>query len=484
KDETFDIYNLRYPSQPQQASQYLNTFINNKPDRTFGYSLSPLIALIPSSSFNISLKLTFGQNNRTHTYSRYNLEKLDEWGEDNEHVIGELPSETDYKLHTFDRLNSFDFYETDKYYGCEITYYYQSSSINAKEKIKKNKPFFVVSFPVMFHHKRLNYERGEWYFGKVHRNTTLLSPYIQYKLKRNNSEEYSFEYHVKQKSPSMTSLLDIENTSDPLNIYCGNRELKNSTEHDVFFLYAIRNKKKETMFTVKTRYVTTVNALAYIYNVDRTTGVNTYTPDNVNGNYNLSTTFWYDCPLDKKHKLTLSGSTVLRLDHGVDYITEDLKEDPLRSTVNTWSGTEKVELKYKFGKHSLGTKGYMKLNRVTSTRKDFRSINLCDFHYGLTSLISLPWQLQVSTDLTMYCRRGYNDSGVNTNDLVWNARLSKTFAKAGLTLMVDGFDILGNLSNVSQVLNSQGRTETWRNSLPRYVMFHAIYRFNKQPKKK
>ena len=54
----------------------------------------------------------------------------------------------------------------------------------------------------------------------------------------------------------------------------------------------------------------------------------------------------------------------------------------------------------------------------------------------------------------------------------------------GLTLALDGFDILGNLSNISQVLNSQGRTETYRNSLPRYVMLHAIYRLNIKPKKR
>ena len=83
----------------------------------------------------------------------------------------------------------------------------------------------------------------------------------------------------------------------------------------------------------------------------------------------------------------------------------------------------------------------------------------------------------------MYSRRGYANAGSNTNDLVWNARISKTIPKLGITLALDGFDILGNLSNISQMLNSQGRTETYRNSLPRYVMLHAIYRLNKKPKK-
>ena len=142
-----------------------------------------------------------------------------------------------------------------------------------------------------------------------------------------------------------------------------------------------------------------------------------------------------------------------------------------------------MELKYKLGKHTIGAKGYVGISHVSSSRHDFDEYTLWDFNYGLTALLKLPLDLELSTDLTMYSHRGYATSSANTNDLVWNARLSKTFTKAGITVAIDGFDILNNLSNISQVINSQGRTETYYNSLPRYVMAHIIYRFNKKPKK-
>ena len=224
--------------------------------------------------------------------------------------------------------------------------------------------------------------------------------------------------------------------------------------------------------------------MAYTYVFDRTTGIRHYRPMSVNGNYILNTNIWHWCPLDKKKKLTLKDETLLQLNHGVDYISEDKDVTPWRSTVNTWWGTEKVELKYGLGKHSVGFKGYVGVGHVTSSREDFDSYTLWDFNYGLTALLKLPLDIELSTDLTIYSHRGYATSSANTNDLVWNARLSKTFPKIGLTLLVDGFDILGNLSNYSQVINSQGRTETYFNSLPRYVMAHAIYRFNKKPKKR
>ena len=39
------------------------------------------------------------------------------------------------------------------------------------------------------------------------------------------------------------------------------------------------------------------------------------------------------------------------------------------------------------------------------------------------------------------------------------------------------------LSNVTRTINAQGRTETFTNVLPRYVLFHAVWRLNKEPKK-
>ena len=67
---------------------------------------------------------------------------------------------------------------------------------------------------------------------------------------------------------------------------------------------------------------------------------------------------------------------------------------------------------------------------------------------------------------------------------MWNARLSRPFFKGRLLVLFDGFDILGQLSNVTRILNAQGRTETYTNVMPRYALLHIVYRLNKQPKKK
>ena len=62
-------------------------------------------------------------------------------------------------------------------------------------------------------------------------------------------------------------------------------------------------------------------------------------------------------------------------------------------------------------------------------------------------------------------------------------RLTYTPPKSHWVIMLDGFDMLNQLSNVNYSVNAQGRTITYSNVLPRYAMLHVQYRINIQPKK-
>ena len=71
------------------------------------------------------------------------------------------------------------------------------------------------------------------------------------------------------------------------------------------------------------------------------------------------------------------------------------------------------------------------------------------------------------------CYRMYN---------LWTAVMAT--ACVVVFFLVDGFDILHNLSKVTRTVNAQGRIESYSNVLPSYFMAHVIYKLNIQPKKK
>ena len=293
----------------------------------------------------------------------------------------------------------------------------------------------------------------------------------------------------------MVRLLDLTDDEDPLNITRGNPDLKTTTRHQFRLTASNNSRRKQRTFSALLKYQHVLNAVAMGYAYNPATGVRRYRPQNVDGNNRLDANVAFSTPIDRKKHLKVSTKTDFTRFHSVDLIgidrtsaasyLSDVAADvsPQRSTVNTVRLKERLDVEYSLGDLSVGFSGTAGWNSSRSRRDGFRTVDVRTFNYGPTLKIGLPWGLRLATDLTVYTNRGFAEPSANTTDVVWNARLSKRFMGSRLTLSLDGFDILGQLSNITHTLNSQGQTETWHNSLPRYVMAHLTWRFNKKPKK-
>jgi len=311
-------------------------------------------------------------------------------------------------------------------------------------------------------------------------NNTFLQ--IQSKDKRMT---FFTSYYIETETPDMTYLVNVRNDSNPLQLFLGNPHLKNTYHYKWYAVYYKNNPEKQRIFRIQGAYNLTSNAMVMGYTYDKSTGIRTIRPDNVNGNWDGYIRLRYETALDRKKLFTLTTSTSESYYHNVDIISVENSTDSKRSTVGTSYLTESLKVSYKLNSGiQFGVKADGTWTQASSKRDDFSTINAGDFNYGLTALISLPKKWQLSTDFTMYSRRGYDDSSMNTNDLVWNARLSKSLWNGKFLFMLDGFDILGNLSNVTRSLTAQGRVEQYTNVMPRYAMLHLVYRLNIAPKKK
>lgn len=148
----------------------------------------------------------------------------------------------------------------------------------------------------------------------------------------------------------------------------------------------------------------------------------------------------YGGTIDKKGYLTLSNNTSPDKSIDVDLISIAGASASSRSTVCNLSMTEKLGLDFRCDtKLMLGTQFTCNWNYATSRRDDFTTINAFDFNYGMTGQIELPLEMQFSTDITVFSRRGYQDKQMNVDKLVWNARLSKRLFHGNFILMADGF---------------------------------------------
>lgn len=282
--------------------------------------------------------------------------------------------------------------------------------------------------------------------------------------------------------PSIYYQLGTTNDSDPTNIYVNNPGLNKAATHNVSLRYARINNKRHNNVGLYASFGHTNNAIAQARTYDRATGVSTWKPQNVNGNWNTYESVQYTMPFGKDEAFQFQTVSTAYYVHSVDYASDT--ETLQRSVVNNLTLGEQASLTYRVGKHTFGVRGSVSWLDSRSERADFDNISAVDLTAGANATIHLPQDWEISTDMTLYGRRGYSDRTLNTTNWVWNASLAKTILKGNLTFRLNAVDILGQISNIQHTVNAQGRTETWVNSQPRYVMLHVNYRFNIMPKKK
>lgn len=333
-------------------------------------------------------------------------------------------------------------------------------------------------------HDELHYEKSD-YFDFLKRTTVFFAPQIQAKYARrtdNSNTELTATYRLSQSAPSLMYMLNTSDTSNPTSIYLNNPELDNSLTNTINAQFNRFWKLTHRSINVNASYSNTENAIAQARYYDRNTGVSTWRPENVNGNRNLSGNFGYTIPFGKNEAFQFSGNTSAGYINSVDYATET--ETLTQSVVRNLSAGQQAGLSYRFGKHSAGINGGISWQRAKSLNNLFAPINAFGYNARANCLLNFRYEWQISTDMNLYARRGYSDNTLNTTDWIWNASISKSFLKNQLTVKAEAIDILGQVSQVRNIINAQGRTETWINSTPRYVMLHVIYRLNIMPKKK
>lgn len=399
--------------------------------------------------------------------------------------LGALPSESDWLEQTFDSHHSVFATARNNCHVLAIKMH--------KEEFRENRWRFDFNLPLSIDRKQLDYNRPslvDTTFAKHYLffRPSLTAHHTWFRLTEDgrllSSHELDLNYDMGMVPPSMSYFVDVRTDDHPLHVFTGNNNLKTTHTHKWGAGYKWNNISRHRMFSASADYQLTQNAVVRAYSYNRETGVYTYRPENVNGNSVMSGRLNFSTPIDKRERLTIDLNTSASHHRSKDLSSEDADKTFRENYVNTTYLTQGLRLNYSFNKIRIGGKSSVTYTHQNSKREDFFSTNAADFNYGLTLVADLSMGWQLSTDATMYSRRGYSDSEMNSNNFVWNIRMARKFMKGKLNLMLDCFDVLNNLSNINRRINAQGHTETWYMSIQRYAMLHAVYRFNKSPKKK
>lgn len=416
--KTFNINDLYYFD---EGSRDFRDNYYDKPSKSYSVNLQASYAhRLTSKADHVNSLFAYFSASVLHAYdtSDNNLYRLDQLADytQGRYPLGMLPSAAGDLFDVLDETNS-------SHNSGRNTMADGSLRLEMRHGDGMTRPQLTakLTLPLTWQHERISYTQKRHY-GKS-RSSALFSPKVEAGYSRTDSlgtRSVNFNYATTPSLPQLLTLLGVRNDDDPLFIRLGNANLRQSRNHTFGLTFnTMSNGKYNTSWALSTGANILQDALGTKVTYDRATGQTTSQQVNVNGNWSANASITLNRGLDANHNLDLSASLNSDYSRNVDLNHTATGSDDAKSKVYT-----------------LNTSG--------------------------------------SLTLSYHKSRNFMDD----NSLVWNARLSKTFLNGALSVNLDAFDILGQISQTQVVMDSQGRTETWANTLPRYVLLRCSYKLN------
>ena len=310
------------------------------------------------------------------------------------------------------------------------------------------------------------------------RNVTNFTPTLDFHYKFSDQSNFWLHYRGDTRQPEMTQLLDITDDSNPLYITQGNPGLKPQFTNSLNAYYNNYIAKYKRSIVLYANYRTTRNSISNLVRYNPDTGGSISRPENINGNWNVNAGITFNTALDSAAHWNVGTNTRVRYNNYVSYVAQH-KADAQKNTSRSYNIFERLSAGYRNQWLEVTLDGNVTYQHTRNVLQPNANLDTWQFNYGGQFLVRLPLDIEVSSNLHERSRRGYNDPSMNTNELIWNGQISKSFLKSkSLVVALNFYDLLGQQSNYERSINATSRSDTEFNSINSYAMLHVRYRLN------
>lgn len=451
-------------------STYQTNRFNLSPGKTWNYSAQATYSepLWRKTFLQLSYKLDYSyRENDRHTYDFSNL------GENFFSGVSPVYRGWDNYLQMLDRPYT-DYEDTDlSRYQEDKTYTH-----NAELTFRMITDKLNLSVGALLQPQHRYYSQR--YLGvdtTATRNSTNFTPTLDFRYRFSKQSDLRINYRGTSSQPSMSDLLAIEDNSDPLNITRGNPRLKSSFTNSLRVFYNNFIQSHYQAIAAFMNFQTVRNSISNKVTYNSTTGGRITQPENINGNWNINGALMYSLSIDTVGIWSVSTNTNASYRNIVGYL--DQNQQSVRNTTTSLNLGEQLSATFRNDWLEIEADGSLNYMRTRNPLQTTSNRDTYEFSYGLSANVTMPWGTQIATDLHQSSRRGYSDSSMNTNELVWNAQVSQSFLKGKpLTVALQFYDILQNKSNLSRSISAMQRSDIWNYAINSYAMLTINYRLN------
>lgn len=427
----------------------------------------------PTDNYNYGAQLTYSEPIAHATFLQFSYQFQYKYSESDKATY-DLRSFKDWKLNA--RLpDGYEEHQVDslgKY--AEYRYYNHDASVSLRFVREKYQLSAGMSFQPQ--HSVLSYKRGDYRIDTA-RNVFNFAPNLDLRVRFSKLSQLRLTYRGRSSQPSMENLLPIVDNSNPQNIYIGNPGLKPAFTHNMRLFYNAYNAEKQRSITSYFNFSAIQNSISEsrVYNAE--TGGWTTTPKNISGKWNTFGMFGFSTALPNK-KYTINSFSNASYQNNVAYLTDNKTKTEDKNTTTNLLLRERLNASYRNDWFEFGLNGTISYSIEKDKLRSDNDQEPYTFSYGASTMVNMPWNMSISTNIANQSRRGYTDSSMNRNELIWNAQISQSFLKGAATVSFEMYDILKKQSNISRSLTASGRSIYEYNGVNSYCMLHFTYRLN------
>lgn len=466
-----EVHLFRIKNIAGEDSTYYTARYNSTPSDNSGYVLN----------VNYSEPLWKGAHLQTSYELRYNQNKSDRQTYDFSHepqniFEGIVPHYRDWDTWLSPVYGLLDGY-LDKSLSRYSEYKNYTHNIRMMLRYYQEKYDYNVGFLIQPQHSNYIQDYRGIYVDTI-RNVTNLTPTLDFRYKFTDQSSFRIQYRGDTRQPDITQLLDITDDSNPLYITQGNPGLKPQFTNSLNLYYNNYISKYKRSIVIYANYRNTRNSISNLVRYNAETGGSISRPENINGNWNVNSGITFNTAIDTTAHWNVGTDTRVRYNNYVSYVAQQ-KADAQKNTTRSTNISERLNVSYRNDWLEITLDGWCNYQHSRNELQPTANLDTWQFNYGGRFLLRLPLDIEVSSDLHERSRRGYNDPSSNTNELIWNGQISKTFLKSkSLIVALNFYDLLAQQSNYERWVGATGRSDTRYNSINSYAMLHVRYRLN------
>ena len=318
----------------------------------------------------------------------------------------------------------------------------------------------------------------------VNRDVTLnfhsVLPSLQYRLKINNTSNFTVNYRTRTRNPQITQLQNVIDNSNPLSLSSGNPNLKQQFTHSLNVRYNSTNTKIGSSFSAfasaefnqnqitNASYVATADTIINGY-VELARGSQFRLPVNINGGWNTRGYLSYGLPVKfLKSNVSVNGGGGYTVSPA---LINDIRNNSRTTSANVGAAitsniSEKIDfaISYNFSFNNVQNDQQEKANNQYMIQNITAKINY----------MPIP-RLVLNTNFSGRFYQGLAQS-FNQSILLWNAAVGyKLLKNKMLELRVSAYDILNNNNSIARNTTEMYIEDVQSIVLNRYFMITATY---------